>query len=143
MRILVINGPNLNLLGKREPQLYGSETLWDIENALKSKFSSLKLEFYQSNIEGELVNFIQQGTNGTVDGIVINPGAYSHYSYAVRDAIAMLTIPVVEVHLTNIHAREGFRKHSVTAEVCKGVVAGFGASGYELALTALVSLIKQ
>lgn len=143
MRILIINGPNLNVLGKREPQLYGTATLWDIENSLKERFPAFKLEFYQSNIEGEIVNYVQQGMNGTVDGIVINPGAYAHYSYAIRDAIAMLKIPVVEVHLTNIHAREGFRKHSVTAEVCRGVIAGFGAHGYELAMSALVKLLKQ
>jgi len=134
MRILVISGPNLNLLGRREPETYGSATLEEIEIRLRQKFPSVSFEFFQSNVEGELVNFIQQGMNGSTDGIVLNPGAYAHYSYAIRDAVAALTIPVVEVHLTNVHAREEFRHHSVVAAVCKGVVAGFGPASYELAV---------
>jgi len=134
MRILVISGPNLNLLGRREPETYGSATLEEIEIRLRQKFPSVSFEFFQSNVEGELVNFIQQGMNGSTDGIVLNPGAYAHYSYAIRDAVAALKIPVVEVHLTNVHAREEFRHHSVVAAVCKGVVAGFGPASYELAV---------
>jgi 3-dehydroquinate dehydratase-2 len=140
MRILVINGPNLNLLGKREPQIYGTTSLWEIENGLKEKFPAVKFEFYQSSIEGELVNYIQKGIEGGTDGIVLNPGAYGHTSYAMRDAVSALKIPVVEVHLSNVHAREEFRRNSVIAPVCKGVITGFGAAGYELAVRFLADL---
>jgi len=138
MRILVINGPNLNLLGKREPAIYGSTTLTDIENRLKKRFPNVQFEFFQSNHEGALIDQVQKAIDGTFDGVVINPGAYSHYSYAIRDAIAALKTPVVEVHISNIHAREEFRRHSVITPVCKGVVAGFGDMGYELAVKFLV-----
>jgi 3-dehydroquinate dehydratase II len=138
MKILVINGPNLNLLGKREPEIYGTTTLSDIESRLKKRFPNVQFEFYQSNHEGALIDQIQKAIDGTFDGVVINPGAYSHYSYAIRDAIAALKTPVVEVHISNIHAREEFRRHSVITPVCKGVVAGFGDMGYELAVKFLV-----
>lgn len=134
MRILVVNGPNLNLLGKREMAIYGKTTLWDIENRLKKKFPRVKFEFYQSNSEGAIVDTIQKGMDGAFDAIVINPGAYGHYSYAIRDAIAALKIPAVEVHLTNVHAREEFRHKLVLTEVCKGIIAGLGPMGYELAV---------
>lgn len=134
MRILVVNGPNLNLLGKREMAIYGKTTLWDIENRLKKKFPKVKFEFYQSNSEGAIVDTIQKGMDGAFDAIVINPGAYGHYSYAIRDAIAALKIPAVEVHLTNVHAREEFRHKLVLTEVCKGIIAGLGPMGYELAV---------
>ena len=134
MRILIINGPNLNLLGKREPDKYGTLTLWDIENRLKEKFPGLKLEFYQSNVEGEIVNALHKAADGMEDGVVINPGAYGHYSYAIRDAVAALKVPAIEVHITNVHAREEFRRHSVIAPVCKGVITGFGVASYELAV---------
>jgi 3-dehydroquinate dehydratase II len=137
MRIFVINGPNLNLLGKREPEVYGTDSLWDIENDLKRRFPSIAFEFYQSNIEGELVGWIQKGMDGMVDGMVLNAGAYTHYSIAIRDAIAALKIPVIEVHLSNVYAREEFRKESMLAPVCKGIIAGFGAEGYALAVRAL------
>jgi 3-dehydroquinate dehydratase-2 len=140
MRFLVINGPNLNLLGKREPELYGTATLDDIEKALAKKFPDVKFEFYQSNSEGALVDCVQKGMSGAFDGMVLNPGAYTHYSYAIRDAVAALKIPAIEVHLSNVHAREEFRKHSVIAPVCRGVIAGFGAQGYELAVQALLSM---
>jgi len=142
MRILIINGPNLNLLGKREPDQYGSLTLWDLENRLKEKFSGVKLEFYQSNSEGGLIDSIHKAADGSAAGVVMNPGAYSHYSYAIRDAIASINVPVIEVHLTNVHAREVFRHTSVTAAACKGVIAGFGAESYELALKYLIDLHK-
>ena len=142
MRILIINGPNLNLLGKREPDQYGSLTLWDLENRLKEKFSGVKLEFYQSNSEGGLIDSIHKAADGSAAGVVMNPGAYSHYSYAIRDAIASINVPVIEVHLTNVHAREEFRQTSVTAAACKGVIAGFGAESYELALKYLIDLHK-
>jgi len=138
MKILVINGPNLNLLGKREPAIYGTTTLTDIESRLKKRFPNVQFEFFQSNHEGALIDQLQKVMDGSFDGVVINPGAYSHYSYAIRDAIAALKTPVVEVHISNIHAREEFRRHSVITPVCKGVVAGFGDMGYELAVKFLV-----
>ena len=139
MRIMIINGPNLNLLGKREPQTYGSTTLWDLENRLKEKFSTLKLEFYQSNSEGAIVDELQKAMDGSAAGVVLNAGAYSHYSYAIRDAIAMLPVPVIEVHISNTYAREEFRSTSVLSSVCKGVIAGLGVQGYELALQYLIN----
>jgi 3-dehydroquinate dehydratase-2 len=138
MKLLIINGPNLNLLGKREPAIYGSMSLSDIENRLKKRFPNVQFEFFQSNHEGALIDQLQKAIDGSFDGVVINPGAYSHYSYAIRDAIAALKTPVVEVHISNIHAREEFRRHSVITPVCKGVVAGFGDMGYELAVKFLV-----
>lgn len=138
MRILVVNGPNLNLLGMREMAMYGKTTLWDIENRLKKKFPKVKFEFYQSNSEGAIVDMIQRGMDNAFDSMVINPGAYGHYSYAIRDAIAALKIPVVEVHLTNVHAREEFRHRLVLTEVCKGIIAGLGPMGYELAVQYLL-----
>jgi 3-dehydroquinate dehydratase-2 len=138
MKILVINGPNLNLLGKREPAIYGTTTLTDIENRLKKRFPNVQFEFFQSNHEGALIDQLQKVIDGSFDGVVINPGAYSHYSYAIRDAIGALKTPVVEVHISNVHAREEFRRHSVITPVCKGVVAGFGDMGYELAVKFLV-----
>ncbi|HEY5615604.1 MAG TPA: type II 3-dehydroquinate dehydratase [Bacteroidota bacterium] len=140
MRFLVINGPNLNLLGKREPELYGTATLDDIEKMLAKKFPDVKFEFYQSNSEGTLVDHVQKGMGRAFDGVVLNPGAYTHTSYAIRDAVAALKIPVLEVHLSNVHAREEFRKHSVIAPVCKGVISGFGALSYELAVHALLEM---
>ncbi len=134
MRILIINGPNLNLLGKREPEIYGHTSLWELENALKEKFPKMKLEFYQSNSEGTIVDYLQKGMDGSTAGIVLNAGAYSHYSFAIRDAIASLPIPVIEVHISNTYARDEFRRSSVLSSVCKGVIAGFGVHGYELAL---------
>ena len=134
MRILIINGPNLDILGKREPEIYGSMSLLDIENRLKEKFSDVKLEFYQSNSEGPIVDALHKALDGITDGVVLNPGAFTHYSYAIRDAVAALKIPVIELHLSNVHSREEFRRKSVIAPVCKGVIAGFGARGYELAI---------
>ncbi|MBI5464455.1 MAG: type II 3-dehydroquinate dehydratase [Ignavibacteriales bacterium] len=137
-RILIINGPNLNLLGKREPNIYGSTTLYDVETSVKKKFPNVQIEFYQSNVEGELINAIQQGMSGAFDGIVLNAGGYTHTSVAVRDAVAALKIPVIEVHISNVYAREEFRKQSLIAPVCQGSIVGLGAKGYELAVEALV-----
>jgi 3-dehydroquinate dehydratase II len=134
MRILVINGPNLDILGKREPEIYGTMTLWDIENRLKEKFPNVKLEFYQSNSEGPIIDALHKAMDGVTDGVVLNPGAFTHYSYAIRDAVAALKVPVIELHLSNVHAREEFRRESVIAPACKGVIAGFGVRGYELAV---------
>ncbi len=138
MRILVINGPNLDVLGKREPKVYGTLSLWDIENRLKEKFPKVSFEFTQSNSEGGLIDALHKAMDGSVAGVVLNPAAYAHYSYALRDAVAALTVPVVEVHLTNIHAREEFRRESVIAPVCAGVITGLGARGYELAVEYLI-----
>ena len=138
-RIHLINGPNLNLLGVREPEVYGSETLRDIVDELRSFAShrGVELTDFQSNSEGALVTAIQEART-EVDGIVLNPGAYTHYSIAMRDAIAGIGLPVVETHLSNVHAREVFRRESVLAPVCLGVVAGFGRNSYFVALEALL-----
>lgn len=137
-RVLVLNGPNLNMLGTREPQTYGSQTLADIEEMAVSDGKALGLDVTcrQSNIEGELVTWIQQAM-GTFNAIVLNPGAYSHTSIAIHDAIRAVGLPVVEVHLSNIHAREAFRHHSYVSPVALGVICGLGATGYRLALHAL------
>ncbi len=134
MKILVINGVNLALTGRREPEVYGFQSLDEINAELKefAKKRGHEVEFYQSDIEGELCRKI--GFAEGYDGIVLNPGAYAHYSYALRDAIAATKIPVVEVHMSNVYAREEFRRRSVLSEVCKGVVFGFGKNGYKLAL---------
>jgi 3-dehydroquinate dehydratase-2 len=136
LRILVVNGPNLNFLGKRELGIYGDETLEDINQYLISlgKEIGLDLVFFQSNSEGALIDFLQKEYD-KADGLVINPGAFTHYSYALRDAIVSCEIEVVEVHLSNIHSREEFRQHSVITPVCKGVVSGFGFYGYAMALS--------
>jgi len=135
MRISVINGPNLNMLGQREPGIYGNQTLKDIEKQLQelAQEYAMELVFFQSNIEGELVDAIQQAGNHC-NGIIINAGAYTHTSVAIRDAIAAIRIPVVEVHLSNPHTREYFRHKSLIADVCKGSIAGFGSESYVLGL---------
>ena len=137
-RVLLLNGPNLNMLGTREPETYGSQTLADIESMAKAEGKALGLEVTarQSNIEGELVTWIQQAL-GTQDAIVINPGAYSHTSIAIPDAIRAVALPVIEVHLSNIYTREAFRHHSYVSPVALGVICGLGATGYKLALHAL------
>lgn len=136
--VLVLNGPNLNMLGKREPGIYGAQTLADVEALCKSTAAELGLtvDCRQSNIEGELVTWIQEAL-GTADGILINPGAYSHTSVAIPDAFKAVALPVAEVHITNIHQREAFRHHSYVSAVAFGVICGFGTLGYRLALHAL------
>lgn len=138
-RILVINGPNLNLLGLREPEVYGHETLADIVTELRSYAADRDVELrdFQSNSEGELVTAIH-GARENVDGIILNAGAYTHYSIAIRDAISGVSLPVVETHLSNVHAREPFRHETVLAPACVGVVAGFGRNSYFVALEALL-----
>lgn len=141
-KILLINGANLNMLGIREPEKYGNKTLKDIENNLIAKGKELGVEVntYQSNIEGEIVEKIQQAL-GNYDGILINAGGYTHTSVVIRDAIAATQIPTIEVHMTNIHAREEFRHTSLLSGVCKAIVAGFGENSYILALEGLIKLI--
>ena len=138
MNILVINGPNLNLLGTREPHIYGSQTLQDIQNELELKYPEAVFTFFQSNHEGAIVDALQSTIGKQFDAVVINGGAFTHYSYAIRDAISILTIPVVEVHISNIHIREEFRRHSVTAPVCVAQLSGFGVNGYSLAIEMLL-----
>ena len=144
MKILVLNGPNLNMLGTREPDKYGNQTLSDIENMLRDEARklSVEVEFYQSNIEGELVNKVQEA-KGKFDGIVMNPAAYTHTSVAIRDALLAVEIPTVEIHLSNIHTREDFRKISLTAPACIGQITGFGANSYILGLLALVNYLMN
>ena len=133
MRIAIINGPNLNLLGKREPGVYGSQPFDDFFEKLKAKYPQIELVYYQSNIEGELVNLLQQ-EGFTADGIILNPAAYTHTSVAIGDAIAAITTPVIEVHISNVHAREEFRKISHVSAKAAGSIIGLGLKGYELAL---------
>ena len=140
MKFLVINGVNLNLTGKREQSVYGTQTLEEINAEIAAFCASQgdEVEFYQSNVEGELVNKLHDAfLNKTCDAIVLNAGAHTHYSYALRDAIAAINIPVAEVHMSNVHAREEFRKTSVLSEVCKGVICGFGKHSYTAAIYAL------
>jgi len=139
MKILFLNGPNLNLLGQREPEVYGRLTLTDIEAKVREKATALKVEvdFRQSNLEGELVSWIQKAKNH-FDVIVLNAAAYTHTSIALRDAIAAVGVPTIEIHLSNVHAREEFRHKSLIAPVCCGQITGFGAKSYVLALEAAI-----
>jgi 3-dehydroquinate dehydratase-2 len=139
-KIVVVHGPNLNLLGKREPHIYGTRSLDDLNKAVRDKASKLGVEVatFQSNHEGEIIDFLQKEAPGSA-GIIINPGAFSHYSLAIYDCLQALAVPVVEVHLSNIHAREEFRSKSVTARAARGVITGLGFAGYELALEYLDS----
>lgn len=136
-KILILNGPNLNLLGKREPGIYGSRGFADYYDELVRSYPDTELSYYQSNIEGELVNELHQ-KGFTWDGIILNAGAYTHTSIALRDAISAITAPVVEVHISNVHQREAFRHQSMISAVCRGVICGFGLDSYRLALEALI-----
>tara|TARA_R100000789_G_C2999889_1_gene148487 strand:- start:833 stop:1237 length:405 start_codon:yes stop_codon:yes gene_type:complete len=130
---MIINGPNLNLLGKREPEIYGSETFEDFFSSLQLKFTNVELFYYQTNIEGELIDKIQE-VGFDFDGIILNAAAYTHTSVGIGDAVKSITTPVVELHISNIHAREDFRQKSYIAPAAKGVIFGFGLKGYELAI---------
>lgn len=138
MKISIINGPNLNLLGKREPEKYGSRSFDDYLVSLKSKYPDIIFDFFQSNVEGELINEIQE-RGFSRDGIILNAGGYTHTSVAIADAIASVRTPVIEVHITNIAAREDFRQTSLIARSCAGSISGFGLDSYRLAVEALIT----
>ena len=144
-RVLILNGPNLNLLGTREPAIYGSRTLKDIEALCAEKAASLDLDvdFRQSNFEGDLINWVQEGYQGGIAAIIINPGAYTHTSIALYDALVGLNMPIIEVHLSNIFRREPFRHHSYVSPAATGVLCGLGAAGYLLALDAVAAALGE
>ncbi len=139
MKILIINGPNLNLLGTREPQHYGTGTMDSVLDALKSQYPDVQFDYYQSNVEGFLIDRLHQTLEEPCDGVVLNAGAYTHTSVALRDAIAAIKVPVVEVHISNVHSREEFRQRSLISAVCKGVIGGFGLDSYRLGVEALLA----
>ncbi|WP_288055483.1 type II 3-dehydroquinate dehydratase [Xylanibacter rodentium] len=139
MKIQIINGPNLNMLGRREPGIYGSSSFEDYLSGLRAKFPDIEIGYYQSNIEGELIDRMQQVGFGECDGIVLNAGAYTHTSVALQDCIRSLQTPVIEVHISNVHRREEFRHRSMISCACLGVICGFGLDSYRLAVEALKS----
>ena len=143
MKILVINGPNINMLGIREKNIYGNNDYNSLVEKIKKEASELdcQVDFFQSNIEGEIITSIQKAL-GVYDGIIINPAAYTHYSIGILDALKSVNIPAIEVHISNIHQREDFRKKSITVEGCIGQISGLGFEGYTLALRGLISLLK-
>lgn len=138
MKIAIINGPNLNLLGTREPDVYGAETFESFLGALSKRYPSVEFSYFQSNVEGELINELQR-VGFDYDGIIFNPGGYTHTSVAIGDAIAAIKTPVIEVHISNVHAREDFRKISYVSAKCKGTISGLGLRGYELAASVFLS----
>ena len=139
MKILIVNGPNLNMLGRREPGIYGSSSFDDYLPKLQAKYPQVEISYYQSNVEGELINKMQE-VGFSYDGIVLNAGAYTHTSIALHDCIRSLQCPVIEVHISNVHQREEFRHHSFISSACKGVICGFGLDSYRLAVEALCPL---
>ncbi len=139
MRIAIINGPNLNLLGTRQPEIYGSQTFEQYLEKLKAQYQDVEFSYFQSNVEGELVNAIQKMGREN-DGIILNAAAYTHTSVAIGDAVAALSVPVIEVHISNVQARESFRHHSYIAKHASGVISGFGLEGYRLALEGMTVL---
>lgn len=143
MKILVIHGPNLNLLGHREPEHYGTQTLGEINELIRKEGQrrGVRVDFFQSNHEGEIIDKLHVAAK-SYDGVIINPGAFTHYSYAIRDAVAAVSIPVVEVHLSNIFSREEFRHHSVISPAVRGQICGFGAYGYVMALHAVIHILE-
>ncbi|MFH5830896.1 type II 3-dehydroquinate dehydratase [Halalkalibaculum sp. DA3122] len=143
MKLFILNGPNLNMLGSRDPEQYGASTLKEIETMLVERFPEHELTFFQSNGEGAIVSAIQELVSGDHEGLVANFGAYTHTSVAIRDALELLTIPVVEVHLSNIHAREAFRHKTLTGAVSTGIIAGFGKQSYVLGIQAVEQLLNR
>lgn len=139
MKVIIINGPNLNLLGTREPGIYGTETMESYLKTLRKRYPSVEVEYYQSNVEGELINKMQE-VGFSYDGIILNAGAYTHTSIALLDCIRALQIPVIEVHISNVNNREEFRRHSIIGPGCKGTIQGFGLDSYRLAIEALLTL---
>ena len=139
MKILIINGPNLNLLGTREPQHYGTGTMDGVLDALKSQYPRVEFDYYQSNVEGFLIDRLHKTLEEPCHGVVLNAGGYTHTSVALRDAIAAIKVPVVEVHISNVHSREEFRHRSLISAVCKGVICGFGLDSYRLGVEALLA----
>lgn len=137
MRIQIINGPNLNLLGVREPAIYGKKGFEEFLHVLQNSYPDVCIDYYQSNVEGELINKIHE-VGFDLDGIVLNAGAYTHYSLALMDAIKSVNTPIIEVHISNVHQREEYRHHSVISSACKGVICGFGLDSYRLAIEALI-----
>lgn len=144
MNILIINGPNLNLLGRREPGVYGNDSLEELQREIleKAKLMKIEVDFFQSNHEGAIIDALHEAMD-SYDGVVLNAGAYTHYSYAIRDAIAAIKIPVAEVHISNVHSREEFRHNSVIAPVCAGTISGFGKYSYILGLMAVAEAITK
>lgn len=136
MKVLIVNGPNLNLLGTREPEIYGTTSMEDCLTELKNQFLQAEILFYQSNVEGEIINRLQ---DVDFDALVINPGAFTHYSYAIADCLKNISTPKIEVHISNIYKREEFRQKSVTAAFTDGLISGFGMNGYGLAVSSLIS----
>ncbi|MEL7833638.1 type II 3-dehydroquinate dehydratase [Fodinibius sp. Rm-B-1B1-1] len=143
MKVSILNGPNLNMLGKRDPKQYGTDTLNDIEQLLIDSFPNHEMTFFQSNLEGELVEAIQSLMESDVDGVIANFGGYSHSSVAIRDALDLIEMPIVEVHLSNIHAREEFRERTLTGAVVAGIITGFGKQSYVLGVHALEKLVGE
>ena len=138
MKFLIVNGPNLNRLGKREPGIYGSETMEDCLKRLRGFFPEVEIDYYQSNVEGLLIDRLQQAADDGTTGIVLNAGAYTHTSIALHDAIRSIDIPVIEVHISNVHQREDFRRQSMISPACRGVICGFGMDSYRLGILALL-----
>lgn len=133
--LIIINGPNLNLLGRREPEIYGNRSFEDYLESLKADFQQVLIDYYQSNVEGEIINKLHE-VGFSYDGIILNAGGYSHTSVAIHDAIAAITTPVIEVHISNIYAREEYRRHSLLSDACRGVICGLGLDGYRYAVEA-------
>lgn len=142
MKIQIINGPNLNLLGKREPEKYGSMSFEDYLQSLQKQFPGIKIDYFQSNVEGEIINKIHE-TGFDYDGIILNAGGYTHTSVSIADAVAAVRAPVIEVHITNISAREGFRHNSIVGRYCSGSIIGLGLLGYRLAVEATIEAVKS
>ena len=140
MKILILNGPNLNLLGKREPGIYGNQSMEEYLGTLRQRVDGYEIEYYQSNHEGDIIDKLHQvGFDSNYVGIVLNAGAYTHTSLAIADAISAIKVPVIEVHISNVHAREQVRHHSMISAVCRGVIAGFGLNSYNLAINAFIN----